>query len=630
MENLLDKINQPDDIKKLDITQLEQLATEIRDMIIRTVSRNGGHLASNLGAVELTLALLAAFNFCRDKIVFDVGHQVYTWKILTGRREKFCTLRQYEGLAGFPKQNESDFDFFNTGHSSTSISAALGLSRAMSHRGRAGRAIAVIGDGALTGGMSFEALNDAGQSGEKLIVIINDNQMSISRNVGGLSRHLENLRISPRYIKMKSRVESVMNRIPLLGKPFYRLLLLFKRVTRLTLQQRGILFEQLGFSYYGPIDGHDLDVLIHHMRAIQDIPGPVILHVLTQKGKGYRYAEESPDLYHGVAPFVIENGLTNGVSVKPGQASYSEVFGSKLVELAGKDARICAISAAMTAGTGLNDFAAAFPARFYDVGIAEQHAMTLAAGLAAGGMRPVIALYSTFLQRAYDQLLHDICLQCLPVVIAIDRAGIVGEDGETHQGIYDLGLLLPLPGLEVFCPVDFRSLEAVLEYAVRAVGPVAIRYPRGRETAAALPYADSCLSGDRIHKAFYLRHGQKITLAALGSMAGPALEAADLLAAENLDADILAFISAKPADIDALVDSARRTGAVVFLEESVCSGGFAQSLLPDLLRAVPRTRFRCLGVKDQPLCQGSRKELMQKERLSPAGIADTVRDLLRG
>lgn len=628
MTTMLDRISQPQDIKNLSIEEMDQLAAELREMIIATVSRNGGHLASNLGAVELTLALLAAFDFTKDRIVFDVGHQVYTWKILTGRKERFCTLRQLNGLAGFPKQNESDYDFFNTGHSSTSISAALGISRAMAQRGRAGRAIAVIGDGALTGGMSFEALNDAGQSGENLIVIINDNQMSIGRNVGGLSRHLENLRISPRYIKMKSRVESVMNRIPLFGKPFYRLMMLFKRVTRLTLQQRGILFEQLGFSYYGPVNGHDLDVLIHHMKAIQDIQGPVILHVLTQKGKGYRYAEESPDLYHGVAPFVIENGLTNGVSHNPGQGSFSEVFGEKLVSLAAKNTSICAISAAMTAGTGLSGFARQYPARFFDVGIAEQHAMTLAAGLAAEGMRPVIALYSTFLQRAYDQLLHDICLQCLPVVVAVDRAGIVGEDGETHQGIYDLSLLLPLPGLQVLCPLDYRSLEAALKYALQANGPVAIRYPRGRQTDKPLPYAQRCLEKDNLQQPICLRSGSSITFAALGSMAAGALEAADLLAVQAIEAEVLAFISAKPADINLLIESVRRTRTVVFIEEAVCTGGFGQLMLPGVLASVPDARFICLGIEDKPLCQGSRKQLLQRARLSPAGIAETALELL--
>ena len=450
-ESLLCSLDLPEQLRTLNSAQLEQLTADVRDLIIRTVASNGGHLASNLGVVELTIALLLEFDVRHDRIVFDVGHQSYTWKILTGRLDRFCTLRQKEGLSGFPKCCESPFDCFNTGHSSTSISAALGLSRAMDRLGKAGRSIAVIGDGALTGGMAFEALNDAGHSHENLIVILNDNQMSISRNVGGLSRHLENLRISPNYIRLKTGIDSLLLKTPLVGRPIYNLLQMFKRLARQTVQHQGILFEQLGFRYYGPINGHDIDSLRQHLRTIRQFKGPVLLHVLTQKGRGYPFAEASPDIYHGVAPFVVENGVSNG---KGSGCTFSEEFGSCMTALASVNTKICAISAAMTSGTGLSDFAVQYPARFFDVGIAEQHAVTLAAGMAAGGMKPYVALYSTFLQRAYDQLLHDICLQNLPVVLAIDRAGLVGEDGETHQGVYDLGLLLPLPNLEIYCPPD--------------------------------------------------------------------------------------------------------------------------------------------------------------------------------
>ncbi len=631
MESMLGKIKTPEDIKKLGKEELLSLAEEIRELIIRTVAENGGHLASNLGVIELTLSLLKVFDFARDQIVFDVGHQAYAWKILTGRLESFCTLRKMGGLSGFPKMSESCYDFFNTGHSSTSISAALGLSRAQAHSGKKGQAIAVIGDGALTGGMAFEALNDAGQSGENLIVILNDNQMSISPNVGGLSRHLENLRVSKRYIRAKLSIESVMNRIPLIGRPFFRLMMLFKRTTRLALQHSGILFEQLGFHYYGPIDGHDLEALIEHLQAIRSMNGPVLLHVLTQKGRGYRYAEESPDLYHGVAPFIIENGLVNGQSVTADKTTFSEVFGQYLAEKAGRQTKICAISAAMTGGTGLSVFAASYPARFFDVGIAEQHAMTMAAGLAAGGMKPVIALYSTFLQRAYDQLLHDVCLQCLPVVIAVDRAGIVGEDGETHQGIYDLSLLLPLPGLEIYCPADYHQLRAVMDYALeKETGPVAIRYPRGREWPEPLPdpvaaSSTSDTSDNRmpgIQQAQILREGSDITLAALGTMAGPVLKAADKLAAKGLSAEVILFSCAKPLDVQTLKKSVARTRRVLFVEETLCEGGFGQSALPHLVKSLPSIVFDCLGVKEHPLCQGSRDQLLQISRLQPDSIAE--------
>lgn len=644
MGNILPTIDQPEKLRDLSTGELEQLAGEIRSLIIETVSTNGGHLASNLGVVDLTLALLRVFDFQHDRIVFDVGHQAYTYKILTGRQGQFCTLRQMGGLSGFPKQEESCFDFFNTGHSSTSISAALGLSRALQHRNRAAHAIAVIGDGALTGGMSFEAMNDAGQSGENLIVILNDNQMSISPNVGGLSRHLENLRISTLYIKTKNRIERIMNRIPLIGRPFYQMMLLFKRTTRLALQQQGILFEQLGFKYYGPIDGHDIESMEDHLRVIREQKGPILLHVLTQKGKGYKFAEESPDLYHGVAPFVIENGVVNGHSTNPKKLSFSEVFGQHLTRIAARQTQICAISAAMTAGTGLSSFASAYPARFYDVGIAEQHAMTLAAGLAAGGMRPVITLYSTFLQRAYDQLLHDVCLQCLPVLLMVDRAGIVGEDGETHQGIYDLSLLLPLPGLQIYCPADFAQLREQMDSILEdpSPGPMAIRYPRGGEWPQTLPLPLQEIEQgtlpraiadlpDRlpIQQARCLRRGIDISLFALGTMAGPALAAADLLDQQNISAEVIAVSCAKPVDLKRLAVSADKTRHVLFIEESVCEGGLGHNTLPALYQLIPGLRGTCLGVEDHPLCQGSRDQLLQLAKLQPEGIAETALNVLK-
>lgn len=629
MTNLLSQIEGPDQLKTLNDRQLEQLAEEIRELIIRTVSKNGGHLASNLGLVELTIALLIVFDFPQDRIVFDVGHQTYAWKILTGRCDQFHTLRKWGGLAGFPKTSESVYDFFNTGHSSTSISAALGLCRAMAYTGQQGRAIAVIGDGALTGGMAFEALNDAGQSKENLIVILNDNQMSISKNVGSLAKHLEKLRISAPYLKMRSRMERVLPRIPLIGKPILKLVNRVKRLTRMVIQRQSIFFEELGFRYYGPINGHDLPGLIQHLSAISNLEGPILLHVVTQKGRGYRYAEESPDLYHGVAPFVIDQGLGNGngngnhPAYQNNAVSFSEVMGSFLCALAEQDKLICAISAAMTSGTGLSDFARLYPDRFYDVGIAEQHAMTLAAGLAAGGMRPVVALYSTFLQRAFDQLLHDVCLQHLPVVIVIDRAGIVGGDGETHQGLYDLALLLPLPGIEIFCPADDTDLINVLTYAVQAENPIAIRYPKEVAWSGQLPKPHL----DR-YRVRCLRTGTQVTLAALGNMAKTAMEAADLLASEGLSAEVISVMCAKPCDIDGLVSSAAKTGRIILIEEALVKGGFGSFVLPDLLARIPNLKFRFMGVGDKPLLQGSRKQLLTYHRLDAASVAESARRLI--
>lgn len=620
MDNLLEQGVWPEQLTRLDPDACSRLAEEIRRLIIDTVAANGGHLASNLGMVELTIALLRCFDFRRDRIVFDVGHQVYAWKILTGRRDRFCTLRRQDGLAGFPKTSESKYDFFNTGHSSTSISAALGLRRAIDASGRTGKVIAVIGDGALSGGMSFEALNDAGHRKEDLLVILNDNQMSINRNVGGLSRHLDNLRVSRGYLRLKSSLENALLRTPLIGKPLHRFLFAIKRLSHVLLTHNSIFFEQLGFRYYGPIDGHDLDALESHLRRLSNLSGPVLLHVITQKGRGYRFAEELPDRYHGIAPFLIENGQT-----RENGRSFSQVFGRKLVLLAARDAKICAISAAMTSGTGLTDFAAAYPARFYDVGIAEQHAMTLAAGLAAGGMRPVIALYSTFLQRAYDQLLHDVCLQNLPVVVAIDRAGIVGEDGETHQGIYDLGLLLPLPSIEVHCPATFRDLEVLLEYALGRDHPVAIRYPRGRENpdSADLP---ELAEDPRLIRT--LRRGSRATLAVLGTLACPALAAARKLADEGLDLEVLAVTCAKPLDRTTLLESVSRTGCLIFAEEALRQGGAgsqAARLIQDAGICLP---VHLLGIRDAALGSGSRTQLLSQQRLTEETLAESLRQLL--
>ncbi len=621
MTDLLSSLTSPEQLHEMNIDQLNMLTEEIRQRIIETVAANGGHLASNLGMVELTLALMSEFDFRRDKIVFDVGHQCYAWKLLTGRADSFSTLRTKGGLSGFPKRSESSYDFFNTGHSSTSISAALGLVRAMDRTGRGGHAIAVIGDGALTGGMSFEALNDAGQTKENLIVILNDNQMSISPNVGGMSKHLEKLRISRGYMSLKNSMEAFLSKIPLIGKPICSMLQRAKSMERLWLRDKGILFEQLGFRYYGPVDGHDIKSLRHHMSAIKNMHGPVLLHVLTQKGKGYTYAEQQPDRFHGIAPFVIESGVC-----KPGQShcnqTFSGAFGQHMVELGKQDPRICAISAAMTAGTGLTGFAEKYPARFFDVGIAEQHALTMAAGLAAGGMKPIAALYSTFLQRAYDQLLHDICLQKLPVVIAIDRAGLVGDDGETHQGIYDLSFLLPLPELDVYCPVDEISLYWSIDQAFASGRPSAVRYPRSSMPDQIIPSQDSIAAGSC---SWRMSEGTDCTIAALGVMAEAAQEACDKVKQENgISCELFAVFKPSPFDSHSLIQSVRKTGRLIVIEDALVKGGFGESILAEILVAAPNTKIILKGIKEPGLDQATRFELLADHRLDVAGIAEDI------
>ncbi|MDD3197123.1 MAG: 1-deoxy-D-xylulose-5-phosphate synthase [Eubacteriales bacterium] len=626
MSDMLSKLNSPEQLHDFDNDSMNLLADELRRRIIETVAKNGGHLASNLGMVELTLALFAEFNFCQDKIVLDVGHQCYAWKLLTGRSDKFSTIRRKGGLSGFPKRSESSYDFFNTGHSSTSISAALGLARAMEQKGDQGRAIAVIGDGALTGGMAFEALNDAGQSGANLIVILNDNQMSISKNVGGMSKHLENLRISRGYINLKSSMESFLNKLPLIGKPISGIIRRFKSIDRLWLRDRGILFEQLGFKYYGPIDGHDIQALRHHLAAIRKIDGPVLLHVLTQKGRGYSYAEEQPDKFHGIAPFVIESGVC-----RPGAAhcnqTYSSVFGQYLLEKAQADERIIAVSAAMTSGTGLTSYADKLPSRFFDVGIAEQHALTMAAGLAAGGMKPVAALYSTFLQRAYDQLLHDICLQKLPVVIAVDRAGLVGEDGETHQGLFDLGLLLPLPNIDIYCPVDEYSLRLSIDAALDSDHPTVVRYPRSSVPDPIFADTDNknldVLYGRRIAS------GTACTVVVLGVLAENTLEAVKQLKEDfEIDCDTYAVVRAKPFRSNEIIESCRKTGKLVVIEEGLIRGGFGESILPELIEHVPGLEACLHGVHEMSYDQAGRFELLQEHKLDSCGIISVIRDFI--
>jgi len=626
---VLDSISDPLEIRKLSLREQETLAREIRELIIETVSRNGGHLASNLGVVELTIALLSAFDPHIDQIVWDVGHQSYAYKILTGRAGRFSTLRTENGISGFPKREESRFDAFDTGHSSTSISAAIGILRAKRLLGESGAVVAVIGDGALTGGMAFEALNDAGQYSEKLIVILNDNQMSINRNRGGISEHLRRIRLSHTYLRMKSRVEIILHGIPVLGKPIARVIEFSKEIFRRLSRPFPVIFEDMGFRYYGPVDGHDLRTLAGHLEAIREVDGPILLHVCTQKGKGYPFAEQSPEIYHGVAPFEIEKGV-NGAAGTPsaatGAASYSGAFGQALIEIAEEKPEVVAISAAMCSGTGLMDFAARFPNRFYDVCIAEQHAVTMACGMASRGIIPVVAIYSTFLQRAFDQVLHDAALQRLHVVFALDRAGVVGEDGETHQGVFDLAYLLPIPGMEILAPRDYRELRHMLRHSVFvSKGPVAIRYPRGPERT---PPGCGDLPTLPVSQAQILRSGDSLTIASCGAMARNALLAASLLESEGISCEVIDIRRVKPLDTDTILASCLKTGRIVTLEDGVAIGGFGSVMAAWIASHHPCIPVAVIAAGDHPILQGSVSRIHTREGMDPSSIAQACRELM--
>ena len=620
--NLLEQIEEPADLKKLTGRQLEQLAGEIRAELIATVARTGGHLAPNLGVVELTLALHSVFNLPHDKIIWDVGHQCYVHKLLSGRRQSFSTLRQYGGLSGFPKRDESPCDAFNTGHSSTSISAALGLALARDLKGEDYQVAAVIGDGALTGGMAFEAMNHAGHLRTNLVVVLNDNEMSISSPVGGMAAYLSRLRTEPMYSRGKEELETLLGRLPHLGP---RVLKIADRVkdSLKYLVVPGMLFEELGFTYLGPIEGHNIPRLrevLQHARATR---GPVLVHVITTKGKGYRPAEIHPDQFHGIGPFDPETGKALNASGPP---SYTSVFGAELVRQGEKNDRLVAITAAMPDGTGLVPFARRFPRRFFDVGIAEQHALTMAAGLAAAGLKPVVAIYSTFLQRAFDQAIHDIALMNLPVTLAIDRAGIVGEDGETHQGLLDLTLLRSIPGMVVMAPKDEQELRHMLVTAIQYNGPAALRYPRG--AGAGVPLTGPALPLP-IGRGEVLRHGSDVAILALGPLAYTALAAAEELAHRGIAAAVINPRFVKPLDADLICEWADQTGRLVTVEEHLLAGGFGSAVLELLAaRGREKTRVHCLGVKDVFVRQGKPALLREHLGLTPAGIAAAVQQLV--
>lgn len=609
MGGLLKQINSPGDIHGLSYPQLNELAGEIRRMIIKTVSKNGGHLAPSLGVVELTLGLYKALNSPPDKIIWDVGHQGYAHKIITGRREEFSTLRQLGGISGFLRPGESPYDVFGTGHSSTSISAALGMAVARDLKGDKYKIAAVIGDGAMTGGMAFEALNNAGHLKKDLIVVLNDNEMSIAQNVGAMSGYLARLRTDPMYTRGKEELEQLMKKIPV-GSALLRLGLRLRDSLKY-LVVPGMIFEEMGFIYLGPVDGHDIKQIAGVLQRARTLKGPVLIHVLTKKGKGYKPAEVNPGRFHGVGPFDQTSGeVIKNISIP----SYTDIFGRTMIKLARRDESIVAITAAMASGTGLTNFARLYPKRFFDVGIAEQHAVTMAAGMAAGGYRPVVAVYSTFLQRAFDQILHDVCLQKLPVTFAIDRAGIVGEDGATHNGLFDFAYLRPIPNMVVMAPKDENELQHMLATAVKHPGPAAVRYPRGAGAGCAL---DEDLKTIPIGRAEVLKKGSNVTLLAVGSTVRLAVEAAGVLEGRGIDAAVINARFVKPLDEECIIHYAKHTRVMFILEEHVLHGGFGSAVLELLSsRGLKDIRVHCLGIPDVFVEHGSPAQLRDKYGLT--------------
>ena len=566
---MLEKINSIEDLKKLNIAEKEELAKDIRKYILEIVSENGGHLASNLGVVELTIALHSVYNVPDDKIIWDVGHQTYVHKILTGRKEELKTLRKLNGIAGFPKTKESETDCFNTGHSSTSISAALGMARARDIMGKDNSVVAVIGDGALTGGMAIEALNDAGYSQCKMTVILNDNEMSISKNVGGLNMFLSKLRTKKLYTKSNISAKKIILKIPLVGKPFVRVVRRVKRSIKQLIIPK-MFFEDIGFTYLGPVDGHNIQELENILRLSKQVEAPVLVHVLTKKGKGYKIAEENPDKFHSTGPFNIETGESKSKK----KDDYSKVFGKKLVELAKNNPKIVAVTASMKDGTGLTEFQKQYPDRFFDVGIAEQHAIGFAAGMAKAGMIPVVPIYSSFYQRAYDQVIHDVAIQELPVVMCVDRAGTVGADGETHQGLLDMAFFRLVPNLSILAPKDFKELEDMLEFAVNLGKPVVIRYPRGGEDN----YRFNSENQIELGKAELLKDGEDITIIAIGKMVARAMKIAEKLQKEDIKAAVINSRFLKPLDKEKIKEFVIKTKIVVTIEDGTIINGLATAV----------------------------------------------------
>lgn len=616
---IIDKVNWPDDVKKLTIKEKIELAEELREKTISAVSKTGGHLASNLGVVELTIALHSCFNMPEDKIVWDVGHQTYIHKMLTGRKDKFDTLRQMDGIAGFPRTSESEYDSFDTGHSSTSISVALGMARARDVLGKKHKVVAVIGDGAMTGGMALEALNDAGISKTNLIVILNDNEMSISKNTGGLSMFLAKLRTKKAYINSNVSAKNFIRKIPVIGEKIVTLTVKLKNSIKQLIIPK-MYFENIGFRYLGPINGHSIQDLEEIFNISKELDGPVLIHVLTKKGKGYKFAEENPNKYHSTSAFDVETGEKKSSSGK----DYSKVMGDKLTELARNDDKIVAVTAAMEDGTGLHNFAEEFPNRFFDVEIAEQHALGMVAGMAKEGLKPVIPIYSSFLQRGYDQLIHDIAMQELPVVVCVDRAGIVGNDGETHQGILDLSFLNTVPKMNVIAPKNFEELEKMIEFAVNFDKPIAIRYPRGGEGKYQFSKCDEIVLG----KAEILREGSDVTIVAIGKMVSYAMEVADELQKKGIEAEVINARFVKPIDNETITGSLGKTKRLVTIEDNVINCGLASSV-KSVLEEAEEIRVLNVGYPDEFVKHGTVSDIEKKYGMDVQSIVKRVCEFLK-
>lgn len=621
MSTILETIDEPADLRPLSERQLEQLAQEIRDEINRVVSRTGGHLASNLGAVELTLALHRAFDFATDALVWDVGHQAYAHKLLTGRRDRFETLRQQGGISGFPNKHESPYDLFTAGHAGTSISSAIGLVCADALMERKRRVVAVIGDGSLTSGLALEALNYAGALGKDLLLVLNDNKMSISPTVGGLSRHLDRMRSTRLYVETKREVKRVVHKLPYVGDFVESALGHLKDGIKAAVS-RETLFDQLGFRAFGPVDGHSIPDLLESLESVRDLSGPVLLHVVTEKGRGHRDAESNPTRFHSAKPTAcpVEESKTEP---KPDRPKYTSLFAKALCRLGHEDERVVAITAAMEDGTGLVEFGRAFPGRFFDVGICEQHAVAFAGGLGAAGLKPVLAIYSTFLQRGYDQVFHDVCLQETPVVMCLDRGGLVGADGATHHGVFDIAYLRHVPGLVLSAPKDGGELEAMLEAAVASGRIWAFRIPR-----SAVPAVDwgECRPIE-IGKGELLREGRDAAIVAYGAMVEPAWQAAEILGPEGIDVAVANARFAKPMDTGLLQNLASWVPVIVTVEDHAVLGGFGSAVLEALAAAgITGLRVECMGIPDRFIEHGTRDDLLAELGLCPEGIAARVRE----
>ena len=603
MEDILNNITNPKDLKKLNYEDKKELAEEIRSYIIDVVSKNGGHLASNLGVVELTIALHSIFDTPKDKIIWDVGHQTYVHKILTGRKNQMKTLRMLDGISGFPKTTESEYDCFNTGHSSTSISAALGMARARDILNENYKVIAVIGDGALTGGMAEEALNDAGASKSNIIVVLNDNEMSISKNVGGISLLLGKMRTKNVYTKANEKVRVRMGNIPKVGNKIVKLTSRIKNSIKQIFISK-MYFEDIGYTYLGPVDGNDIEAVEEILEQSKKCKGPVLVHVVTKKGKGYKLAEKNPSKFHGTAPFDKKTGEV----LKAKSKDYSKVFGEKLVEIAKNDNRVVAITAAMADGTGLSEFKKKYPKRFFDVGIAEQHAIGMAAGMAKSGLIPVVPIYSSFYQRAYDQVIHDVCMQNLHVIMCADRAGIVGNDGETHQGLLDMASFSIVPNMTIMAPKDFKELEQMIDFAVNFNGPILIRYPRGGEGNLKLKCNEKFVLGE----SELLKEGSDVTIIAIGKMVEKAVEVADKFSKIGIDAEIINARFLKPFDENKIIESIEKTKNVITIEDGFIKGGLATTVNELIAKnGIIDVNIKNCGYDDEFVKQGSVQELEQ-------------------